>query len=60
MTLGATATQMIFRVLFSWYLAPRYGIPGIAYACLGGWLMMLVFEVPILVKQLRGKCCGKA
>ena len=58
-TLGATATQMIFRVLFSWYLAPRYGIPGIAYACLGGWLMMLVFEVPILVKQLRGKCCGK-
>ncbi len=59
-TLGATATQMIFRVLFSWYLAPRYGIPGIAYACLGGWLMMLVFEVPILVKQLRGKCCGKA
>ncbi len=59
-TLASTAVQMVFRVLFSWYLAPRYGIPGIAWACLGGWLMMMVFELPLLARQLhRHSCCGK-
>ena len=42
-TLASTAVQMVFRVLFSWYLAPRYGIPGIAWACLGVCLMLMVF-----------------
>lgn len=58
-TLCATATQMVFRVLFSWFLAPRYGIPGIAIACLGGWIMMILFELPILIRQLRKNCCKK-
>ena len=27
-------------------LAPRVGLPGIAFACAFGWCVMLAFEVP--------------
>ncbi len=45
-TLIATTVQMIVRVLFSYILAPRFGITGIAFACLAGWTAMLIFEIP--------------
>lgn len=52
-TLASTFTQMLFRVLFSYILAPIFGIQGIAYSCFGGWVAMLIYEIPILVKDLK-------
>lgn len=46
-TLRSTFIQMIFRVLFAYLLAPTMGIKGIALACLGGWSVMLLYEVPV-------------
>lgn len=55
-TLISTALQMIARVGFTFWLAPIYGIKGLAFACLGGWLCMLIFEVPVLLlARKRGK-----
>ena len=34
------------RALGAAVLAPRLGLPGIAWACAFGWCMMLLFEVP--------------
>jgi putative MATE family efflux protein len=52
-TLNATFTQMLFRVLFSFLLAREFGIQGIAFACFGGWIAMLLYEVPVLIKNLK-------
>ncbi len=52
-TLRSTFVQMIGRVLFAYLLAPRFGIVGIALSCLGGWIIMLSYEVPILVKHRK-------
>ncbi len=49
-TLVATAVQMIFRVGLVYLLAPRFAIAGIAYACLGGWIAMLAYEIPTYMK----------
>lgn len=46
-TLNSTFTQMLFRVLFSYLLAPAMGIKGFAFACFGGWMAMLIYEVPV-------------
>lgn len=46
-TFMATLVQMIGRVVLSFFLAPQLGITGIAYGCFGGWVLMLLFEVPI-------------
>jgi len=45
-TFLSTLTQMIFRVLFSYLLVPSMGMEGIAFACLLGWVAMLLVEVP--------------
>lgn len=44
--LAATFIQMVGRVAASAFLIPRYGIPGVAYSCLIGWIFMLLFEAP--------------
>lgn len=49
-TLNATAVQMLFRVGLVYLLAPKFGIAGIAFACMGGWIAMLAYEVPVFVK----------
>ncbi len=49
-TLMATVVQMIFRVILSFIFAPVLGITGIAYACFGGWVAMLIYEVPVYLK----------
>ena len=51
-TVFATSIQMIGRASFSLLLAPRFGIAGVAYACGIGWFMMMLFEVPLLVKKI--------
>lgn len=52
-TLRSTFIQMTFRVMFSYLLASRWGIPGIAMSCFGGWVAMLAYEVPIYLKYRR-------
>lgn len=54
-TVFATTTQMITRVLFSYLLAPKMGVVGVAWACFAGWCAMLLFEVPILIFNWRKK-----
>lgn len=45
-TLYSTFIQMAFRVVASYWLAPKLGILGFAYACFFGWCVMLLFELP--------------
>lgn len=52
-TWQSTFVQMLFRVLFAYALVPYLGFAGIALACLGGWVAMLIFEVPKLIKQVK-------
>ncbi|MGN0976256.1 MAG: MATE family efflux transporter [Gemmiger sp.] len=46
MTLAGTTIQTTLRVIFTYLLAPRMGIYGIAFACCAGWTAMLLVEVP--------------
>lgn len=43
-TLFSTFLQILTRVIFSYILAPRYGIVGIAFSCFAGWIVMLCYE----------------
>lgn len=45
-TVIATTSQIITRVVCSFLFAPRYGLNGIAFACLAGWIVMILYEVP--------------
>ncbi|NLZ80338.1 MAG: MATE family efflux transporter [Clostridiales bacterium] len=53
-TLVATAVQMLFRVGLVYLLAPKFGITGIAFACMGGWIAMLAYEIPLYKKHIKG------
>lgn len=46
MTLLGTTIQTTLRVAFTYILAPRMGIYGIAFACAAGWTAMLAVEGP--------------
>ena len=50
-TLNATFTQMLGRVVSAYFLAPHFGIKGIALACLMGWICMLSYETPLFYKS---------
>lgn len=50
-TVIATSVQMITRAGFALLLAPRYGIAGVAFACGIGWLVMMLYEVPLLIRK---------
>lgn len=45
-TMAGTLIQTSFRTIFTFILAPRFGILGIAYSCAIGWSLMLLFEIP--------------
>lgn len=45
-TLIGTCLQAGLRALGAALLAPRIGLPGIAFACAFGWSVMLAFEIP--------------
>ncbi|MCM1322282.1 MAG: MATE family efflux transporter [Bacteroides sp.] len=53
-TLCSTAIQMAGRVSFAWLLAPRFGIQGIAWSCVAGWFIMLVYEFPLWIHSWKG------
>ena len=50
-----TLIQTSLRVVFTMLLAPRLGILGIAFACAGGWCVMLLVEVPLYLLRMRGR-----
>lgn len=52
-TLNATFTQMLGRVVSAYFLAPYFGIEGIALACLVGWICMLSYETPLFYKSWK-------
>lgn len=45
-TFAATSVQMISRVIFAYLFISRFGFTSIAFACFGGWICMLTYEVP--------------
>lgn len=45
-TLIGTCLQAGLRAVGAALLAPRIGLPGIAFSCAFGWAVMLLFEVP--------------
>lgn len=45
-TILGTAIQISIRTLFTFILAPRVGMVGIAFACALGWSGMLLFGIP--------------
>jgi putative MATE family efflux protein len=49
-TFYSTSVQMICRVFFVYTIVPLVGFTGIAYACLGGWIAMLLYEAPVYIK----------
>ena len=53
MTLLGTFIQTTLRVIFTWILAPRMGIYGVAIACACGWSVMLLVEIPYYFKVRR-------
>lgn len=54
-TLLGTLIQTSLRVVFTMLLAPRLGILGIAFACAGGWCVMLLVEVPLYFLRMHGR-----
>nr|WP_330414408.1 MATE family efflux transporter [Lachnotalea glycerini] len=54
-TFYSTTVQIIFRVIFVYAFIPIAGFTGIAYACLGGWIAMLLYEVPAYYRYTRKK-----
>lgn len=45
-TLAGTLIQTSLRVIFVYLLTPHTGIRGVAFACVVGWSMMLLVEIP--------------
>lgn len=52
-TLAATFSQMLGRVIAAYALAQYFGLKGIAWACLVGWICMLAYEMPIFSKSWK-------
>lgn len=52
-TLYSTFTQIVGRVVAAYFLAPVFGLKGIAWACLVGWTCMLGYELPLFMKIWR-------
>ena len=52
-TLLLTSIQVTLRVVTTYILAPRIGLPGIAFACGAGWSAMLIVGAVIYVRTLR-------
>jgi putative MATE family efflux protein len=52
-TLMSTFLQIGTRVIFAYLLIRKMGIVGIALSCLAGWIVMLTYEIPLLIKHRR-------
>lgn len=57
-TLAGTFIQTSLRVVFVYLLTPSMGLLGTAWACAVGWIVMLLYEVPLFFRvsaRERGK-----
>lgn len=54
-TFYSTSIQMFFRVVFAYMFIRFVGFTGIAYACFGGWVAMILYEVPVYLKSRNKK-----
>ncbi|WP_143317189.1 MATE family efflux transporter [Clostridium sp. HBUAS56017] len=52
-TLASTFIQIVVRVMCSYLLAPNFGIAGIAFSCLIGWIAMLAYEIPAYFRHKK-------
>lgn len=52
-TLLGTFIQTSLRVVMTFLLVPNLGIRGIAFACVTGWSVMLLVQVPLCIKELH-------
>ena len=52
-TLLGTFIQTSMRVVATYLFAPSLGISGIAIACMIGWSLMLLVEIPLCLWELR-------
>lgn len=52
-TLLGTFIQTSVRVITTYLFAPSMEIAGIAYACVIGWSLMLVVEIPLCILELH-------
>ncbi len=55
MTLLGTFIQTGLRVIFVYLLVPSMGMNGAAVACVIGWSVMLLVEVPYGIWVMRGE-----
>ena len=58
-TLWGTICQITVRVIMTYILVPVCGLKGIAWASALGWILMLAWEVPMVIRSLR-RLGGKA
>ena len=52
-TMLGTFIQASIRTVCTFWLAPQYGIVGIAFSCAIGWSAMLLFEIPYSFRTCR-------
>lgn len=53
-TLNSTFFQIVGRVIAAYLFAPHFGLSGVAFACLVGWIVMLAYEAPLFLNVWRG------
>lgn len=52
-TLGATVLQITVRAVCSYIFAPVFGVTGVAYACIIGWVFMVTYEIIMYIHGLK-------
>lgn len=52
-TMLGTFIQASIRTICTFWLVPKYGIIGVAFACAFGWSAMLLFEIPYYLYTCR-------
>lgn len=53
MTAVCTFIQAGLRAVFTYALVPHFGIYGIPFACMIGWICMLIYETPAYFKYMK-------
>lgn len=52
-TLNSTFVQIVGRVIAAYAMASYFGLKGMAWACLVGWICMLSYELPLFRKAWK-------
>lgn len=49
LTMYVTYSQMLARAAITWLLIGRMGLDAVPLACVAGWLLMMVWEIPLMI-----------